>query len=218
MRGHRRRTAAICASGAATTKARPNAEHRQRDQQVHHLLSLEHDRRAREQPEALAQAGELAEGDDRSRERHRADERADEQLDAIAGRNRVGDVEGRRVVDDGDRRSAPRRGRPASASPATSSGICVISTRLATSQPMTPPTARAPSARSTRWVIVSVDDDGDGHAEDAEAIAAPSGERMGQTLERQDEEDAGDEVRERDLVGGHATLCFTDASPSAPSS
>ena len=39
---------------------------------------------------------------------------------------------------------------------ATSSGICVISTRLATSQPTMPPTASAASVRSTRRVMSSV--------------------------------------------------------------
>ena len=39
---------------------------------------------------------------------------------------------------------------------ATSSGICVICTRCATSQPTMPPRASAPIVRSMRWVIASV--------------------------------------------------------------
>ena len=62
--------------------------HHEGEHQVDDVLPLEDDGRAREQPEHLAQPCQLAEGDDRARERHRADERADEQLDAIAGRNR----------------------------------------------------------------------------------------------------------------------------------
>ena len=55
---------------------------------------------------------------------------------------------------------------------------------------------RAPM--SIRRVIGKRGQHGDRHADDAEEIAAARGQRVRQTLERQDEEDAGDEVAERD--------------------
>ena len=86
---------------------------------------------------------------------------------------------------------------------ATSSGICVISTRLATNQPMRPPTASAPSERHIDLpVTASVTTHGDHHADDAEAVAATRRQRMRETFEREDEEDAGDEIEQGDLVRG----------------
>ena len=64
------------------------AEHHERDHQVDHVLALEDDRRAREQPELLPRPASLPNAMIEPGERHRADERADEQLDAVAGRNR----------------------------------------------------------------------------------------------------------------------------------
>ena len=78
------------------------ADHHDRQDQVDDVLSFEHDGRAREQPQHLAESRQLAECDDGAREGHGADERADEQLDAVAGRNRVADVERGWVVHDGD--------------------------------------------------------------------------------------------------------------------
>ncbi len=64
---------------------------------------------------------------------------------------------------------------------ATSSGICVISTRLATIQPTAPPMTSAAMARSMRPVMAKRGEDGDDHADDAEAgcRAAPSADATG---------------------------------------
>ena len=62
-------------------------DHDDRHDQVQDVLTLEDHRCAREEPQHLAEPGQLAERDHRSGERHGTDERADEQLDAIAGRN-----------------------------------------------------------------------------------------------------------------------------------
>jgi hypothetical protein len=90
---------------------------------------------------------------------------------------------------------------------ATSSGICVISTRLATYQPITPPTVKA---RSAHWIcpaIASVMTTGHRHAGNAEQVAATRGERVRQSFEREDEEDAGDEGEKGDDVRcGHAAF------------
>ena len=79
-------------------KMMPKPSIAMREQQVDHVLARIHDRRALEQAE-LVLARELAERDHRTGERDRADERADEQLDAIAVRNRIagsGEAERRR--------------------------------------------------------------------------------------------------------------------------
>ena len=114
------------------------ADHHDREHEVQQVLALEHHRRAGEQAELLAQAGELAEGDHRAGEGDRADERADEELELVAGRDRVGEVERRRVVARPRSRSAPRPCRRASASP-----------RRAPASASSRPAARPPR-RSTR--------------------------------------------------------------------
>ena len=53
---------------------------------------------------------------------------------------------------------------------------------------------------SMRLVTASVVGTAIDHADDAEQVAAPRRQRVRQALERQDEEDAGDQVEQRDLV------------------
>ena len=50
-------------------------------------------------------------------------------------------------------------------------------------------------------------DHGDGHADHAEAVARPRGDRGRQAAQRQDEQDGGDEVSEGRQAGGHR-YCF----------
>ena len=128
------------------------AEHREREQQVDHVLAGEHDRRALEQAE-LVLARELAERDHRARERDRADERADEQLDAIAVRESPRRARARAPNADGSATAAyamNTAARPISeCMAATSSGILVISTRLAmTRRPRRRSAASRPSQAS----------------------------------------------------------------------
>ena len=47
-----------------------------------------------------------------------------------------------------------------------------------------------------------------GHAEHAEAVAAPCGEWVRQPLEGQDEQDAREEIPERDGIGRHRHVYF----------
>ena len=101
---------------------------------------------------------------------------------------------------------------------ATSSGICVISTRLATNQPISAADGQG-AERQIQTVCVTA-------KVTSTAIAMPTmpnrlprraRQRVRQALERQDEEDAGDEVEKGDLVGGHAAASRAP-SPSVPSS
>ena len=88
--------------GAGDHERDAERDHHDGQHQVDQVLALEDDWRAREQPEHLPQVRQLAEGNDRARERHRADERADEQLHPVAARESDRDIEGSRVADDGE--------------------------------------------------------------------------------------------------------------------
>ena len=85
---------------------------------------------------------------------------------------------------------------------ATSSGIDVIGTRRAITAPMPPPMAmpsdhQHPSASAGRRMRRQRRHDRDRHADHAEQIAAPAGLRARQPAQRQDEQDAGDEIEQR---------------------
>ena len=58
----------------------------------------------------------------------------------------------------------------------------------------------------------------DGHADHAELIAAPAGIRARQAAQRQDEQDAGDQIEQRDEVRAHASSPVQRglARPSTP--
>ena len=90
---------------------------------------------------------------------------------------------------------------------ATSSGICVICTRRATTAPIAPPTAIAgedPADVTRRRVDERKrDDHGDRHADDAEQVAAARRRRVRQALQREDEADRRDQIPEGDLIGAH---------------
>ncbi len=91
---------------------------------------------------------------------------------------------------------------------ATSSGIEVIGTRRAITAPMPPPiampsTTSDPGADAGRRMRGERGDDRDRHADHAEQIAAPARLRAGQPAQRQDEQDAGDEIEQRGEIGGH---------------
>ena len=88
----------------------------------------------------LAQAGQLAERDDRAGKGDRADESADEQLELVAAWQRVGMPNAAGLCTTA--MAISTAAIPTSeCMAATSSGICVISTRLATIAPMMPPMA-----------------------------------------------------------------------------
>ena len=85
---------------------------------------------------------------------------------------------------------------------ATSSGIDVIGTRRAITAPMPPPMAMPPitSTQATglgRRMRAERGEHGDRHADHAEQVALPAGLRARQPAQRQDEQDAGDEIEQR---------------------
>lgn len=120
------------------------ADDDQAHRQVEQVLALEHYWRALEQAE-LVLAGQLAEGDDRAGEGDGPDGGAKEQLQAVTGRNRVGhggdDAQRLRFGHRGDG-DEHRRQTDHAVHEATSSGILVISTRLAMIVPAVPPISR----------------------------------------------------------------------------
>ena len=181
-----------CLSGRPGRSQTPKPIIAMREREVEQVLALEHHRGAGEQPELLAQPGELAERDHRAGEGDRADEGADEELELVAA-------------------SGSASGRPNAAGllttaiaistaamptseciAATSSGICVICTRRATTAPIAPPigdadedqpTLRGERERQRDATAIS-------HADDAEQVAAARGLRVRQALQRQDEQHA----------------------------
>ena len=180
------------------------ADHHDREDQVEQVLALEHDRRAREQPQHLAEPGELAERNHRPRERHRADECADEQLDPVAGRNRILNAEGAGIVDhrDGDehRGQADQRmhGRDE-----------LRHLRHLDALGDQPADDAADGQRSQRQIDTAGDEqrcgDRDGHAGDAEAVAAARRERAGEAFEGEDEEHTRHEVDQGNQIWGQAS-------------
>ena len=194
-----------CAPGAATTNAMPKTNHHEGEDQVDDVLPLEDDGRAREQPGNLAQPCQLAEGDDRARERHRADERADEQLDAIAGRNGIADAERHRVVDD---RNGDEHG--SEADERVHRGHEFGHLRHLHAMRDEPADDAAKGERADREIDALGDrergEHGERHARDAEPVTAASRERVGKTLEGEDEEHARHEIGQRNLVCGHRHL------------
>ena len=150
----------------------PQAEpdHHERERQIHPVLTGEHHGRAGEQPEMLAQPGQLAERDDRAGERDRPDEGADEQLQLVAARQRVVDAETGRVVHHRRSRSAPPPSPRASAWPPPAPASVSSRTRRATSAPIVPPTAMPAMMSSQLCVIEQRSDHRDHHADDAEQL------------------------------------------------
>ena len=163
-----------CRSASAMKNQMPKPTIAMRERQIQHVLAREHDRRALEQAE-LYLPDELAERDHRAGERDRADERADEELELVAGAGSApARSERRRVV-------APRRSRCSTAArptseciAATSSGICVICTRLrddGADRAADGDAARGSCRRSLRRRVDQRqrDEHGDRHADHAEA-------------------------------------------------
>ena len=107
---------------------------------------------------------------------------------------------------------------------ATSSGIEVIGTRRA----ITAPSAAAdrdaddhqhPGGEARRRMSGERRRDRNRHADHAEQIAAPAGLGMRQAAQRQDEQDAGDQIGQRGEIGAHrvtlpprAPISITSAS------
>ena len=103
----------------------------------------------------------------------------------------------------------PRQGRRSEWKAATSCGIAVIGTRLAITAPMPPPMARPsdhqrPAGETVRRRSEGERrEDGERHADHAVEVALPRRRRMRQAAQRQDEQDAGDEVEKVREVGRH---------------
>src|SRR6266705_4624292 len=179
------------------------ADHDEGEHQVQQVLPLVYHGRAREKAEHFPEACELAEGDHAARERDRADEAADEKLEAIAARQGIVLAEGRGVVHHGDRDEHRRH----------------ADERM----------HRRDQLRHLRHLHALCDEGadhsadrggdedegdflGDGerdqhrdrHADHAEEVSAPRRHGRGEAFQRQDEKDAGDEIPERELVGAHA--------------
>ena len=91
---------------------------------------------------------------------------------------------------------------------ATSSGIEVIGTLRAITAPMPPPrpspaTTRIQAPAPAGGCAASVVSDRDHHADDAEHVAAAARFRARQPAQRQDEQDARDEIEQRGDIGVH---------------
>src|SRR4029078_6278031 len=118
---------------------------------------------------------------------------------------------------------------------ATRSGIEVIGTRRAIPAPLLAPTAKAPVTKPQTPRVAAegkaashnAPGDGisrrmrsergqrrDGHAHHAELIAAPAGIRARQAAQRQDEQDAGDQIEQRNEVRAHSALTFSSSGTS----
>ena len=115
-------------------------EHRQAEHEVQQVLALEHHRRALEQAE-LVVARQLAEGDHRAAEGDRADRRAEDELEPVAGRDRATAPSPRATMPNAYGSTTAATAMNTAARPimlwknATSSGILVISTVLARQAP-----------------------------------------------------------------------------------
>ena len=89
---------------------------------------------------------------------------------------------------------------------ATSCGSAVIWMRCATTAPIEPPMTmpthdQHPGGERHAADAQQRGDHRDRHADHAEQVAAAGGLRIGQAAQRQDEQDAGDEIAERGQVG-----------------
>ena len=93
---------------------------------------------------------------------------------------------------------------------ATSCGIEVMAMRRAMTAPTPPPMARPSTIRPKPPADGRGQrqrgDDGDGHADHAVDVALAAGGRMRQAAQRQDEQDAGDEIEEGSEVGVQRSL------------
>ena len=104
---------------------------------------------------------------------------------------------------------APPPCRPASGTPRPVPASTVIGTRRAITAPMPPPMRDAERRPAPRRrcrpadATASVVTIGDRHADHAEQVALPAGLRARQPAQRQDEQDAGDEIEQRGEIGGH---------------
>ena len=176
------------ACATAPRKRAPKATESSSKQQVEHVAPGSSSGLLRTRPL------QLAERDDRTGERHRADEDADEDLDGVDRAFGVRRVGGRAQVAARCRPAPPPGRRSCAASrPAPASRSSRRAT--ASSAPIAPPTA---SAHGERAVAVHVTARGDAerqqHADDAEDVAAPCGLLRAEAGQAEDEQHAGDEI------------------------
>ena len=188
---------------------------------------FERHRRALEHAQ-LVLARELAEGDHRAAERDRADGGAEDQLEPVAGRDRLDDAACRagrheRPGDDAERiRLDGRRDgdeHRRQADHAVHEGdqlrhlrhLDALGHRRADGAADHQAAEHVAQADRGREVvgIDQLDDEracrqhGDGHAGHAEGVAADRGRRVAEALQRLDEADARDQVEQRDDVQAH---------------
>ena len=150
----------------------------------------------------FAEPRELAEGDDGSREGHGADEGADEQLDAVAGWNRVRDAERGGIVHHGD---GDEHGGEADERVHRRDQLRHL--RHLHAMRDEPADDAADRERAEGDVDTLGDregrQDGERHARDAEAVAASSREWMERPLRARMKSTLATRYEQGDLVGGH---------------
>ncbi len=181
-------------------------------QQVQHVLTLEHHRRALEQPEFVL-ARQLAEGDHGSAEGDGTDGGAQEQLEAVAGRDGVALLDDREGVRLGHRRNGDEHRGQTDHAVHEGHQLGHLGHLDALGHDGANRTAHHQTEEHVADARCRIGreledqagggEHGDGHARHAEAIADARRGGMGQALERLDEADGGDQVQQGDYVHAH---------------